>query len=232
MAEIEVAGLEKRDRFSVSVMDFSTEDVTLFLPLWAGIPNSRRALNIVNRTLLAADRFGGRFGIPVCAASPNPESAPVCQAVHLPWNALIGEGLLGYGLRTEAAQLTARLMSAVIQNLKQQHAFARSYHAESGAGIGERNPVQGLAPLGLFLGTLGVRIESPRGSPGSSTGQRVVLSGKNPFPWSVTVKYRGLTITRHADQTLVVFPDGQTVTLDDPTDAVVSVVPVPAQGTE
>jgi hypothetical protein len=122
-------------------------------------------------------------------------------------------------------------MSAVIQNLKQQHAFARAYHAQSGAGIGERNPVQGLAPLGLFLDTLGVRIESPpgspgsstgRGSPGSSTGQRVVLSGKNPFPWSITVKYRGLTITRHADQTLVVFPNGQMVTLDDPTDAVVS----------
>ncbi len=241
VAEIEVAGLEKRDQVSVSVMDFSAEDVTLFLPLWAGIPNSRRALNIVNRTLLATDRFGGPFGIPVCevvpvpargAASPNvvvpvpardPESAPVCQAVHLPWNALIGEGLLGYGLRAEAAQLTARLMSAVIQNLKQQHAFARTYHAESGAGIGERNPVQGLAPLGLFLGTLGVRIESP---------QRVVLSGKNPFPWSITVKYRGLTITRHSDQTLVVFPNGQTVTLDDPTDAMVSVVPVPARGTE
>jgi hypothetical protein len=104
-------------------------------------------------------------------------------------------------------------MAAVIQNLKQQHAFARAYHAESGVGVGERNPVQGLAPLGLFLGTLGVRIESP---------QQVVLSGKNPFPWPVTVKYRGLTVTRNADQTLVFFPDGQTVTLDDPTDAVVS----------
>ncbi|MCX6915772.1 MAG: hypothetical protein NT167_22460, partial [Verrucomicrobia bacterium] len=172
VAEIEVDGLEKQDRVSVSVMDFSVEDVTLFLPLWAGIPSSRRALNIVNRTLLAADRFGGLFGIPVCevvpvpahppdsrissrissgtgrdAASPNPQSTLVCQAVHLPWNALIGEGLLGYGLRAEAAQLTARLMAAVIQNLKQQHAFARAYHAESGAGIGERNSVEGLAPL-------------------------------------------------------------------------------------
>jgi hypothetical protein len=214
VTKIEVTGLEKRDRVSVSVMDFSTEDVTLFLPLWAGIPNSRRALNIVNRTLLAEDRFGRPFGIPVCATSPGLKSATVCQTVHLPWNILIGEGLLGYGLRAEAAELTRRLMAAVIQNLKQQHAFARAYHAESGAGVGERNPVQGLAPLGLFLGTLGVRIESP---------QRVVLSGKNPFPWPVTVKYRGMTVTRHADQTLVVFPNGQTVTLDDPTDAVVSV---------
>jgi hypothetical protein len=221
VAEIEVIGLEKRDRVSVFVMNFSSEDVTLFLPLWAGIPSSSRLLDMVNRTLLAPERFGRPFGVPACTASPNRESAPVRhtipvsfrEVVHLPWNALIGEGLLGYGLRAEAAQLTTRLMAAVIQNLKQLHAFARAYHAESGAGIGERNPVQGLAPLGLFLEVLGVRIESPK---------RVVLSGKNPFPWPVTVKYRGLAVTRHADQTVVVFPDGQTVALDDPTEAVVS----------
>jgi len=230
ITEIEVAGLEKRDRVSISVMDFSVEDVSFFLPLCAGIPNPVRALNIINRSMLAPDRFGGEFGIPVCEVVPvpargevvpvparDPRSVPVHQAVHLPWNVIIGEGLLGYGLRVEAALLTKRLMAGIIQNLKQQHAFVRAYYAENGAGIGERNPVQGLAPLGLFLDTLGVRIESP---------QRVVFSGKNPFPWPVTVKYRGLSITRHADQTVVVFPDGQTVTLDDPTDAVVSVVPV------
>ena len=240
VTEIQVTGLEKPDRVSISVMDFSAEDVTLFLPLWAGIPNARRAQNIVKRTLFASDRFGRLFGIPVCTASSSPESSPTCHAVHLPWNALIGEGLLGYGLQAEAARLTAQLMTAVIQNLKQQHAFARAYHAESGAGMGERNPIQGLAPLGLFLGTLGVRIEMPGGSSGSSIGQRVVLSGKNPFPWPVTVKYRGLSITRYAEQTVVVFPDGQTVTLNDPTDAVIPVVPVPeyhpesrtGQGTE
>ena len=137
-----------------------------------------------------------------------------CQAVHLPWNALIGEGLLAYGLREEAARLTARLMTAVIQNLKKRHAFFRAYHSETGAGIGERNPVQGLAPLGLFLQVLGVEIQSPR---------RVTLTGKNPFPWPVTVKYRGLMVTRQADQSVIVFPDGQTLTLNDPTEAVVSV---------
>jgi len=221
VAEIEVAGLEKRDRLSVSVMNFSAEDITLFLPLWAGIPDEHRALNIVSRILMASDRFGGSFGIPMCPASSKPGSAPIRQAVHLPWNILLGEGLLGYGLRAEAAQLTGRLMAAVILNLKQQHAFAHAYHAGNGSGIGERNPVQGLAPLGLFLDTLGVRIESPK---------CVVLSGKNPFPWPVTVKYRGLTITRHANQTLVVFSNGQTVKLEDPTDAVVSTVPVPPRG--
>ncbi|MEW6094005.1 MAG: hypothetical protein AB1531_08585, partial [Chloroflexota bacterium] len=161
ITSLRVDGLEKRDKVSLLVMDFSLEDVGLFLPLWADIPTTHRARTLVNRTLFAADRFGRPFGIP-CASSADPstglrhaqpgrsgqalQSASVCQAVHLPWNALIGEGLLAYGFREEAAQLTARLMSAVIVNLKKQRAFYRAYHAETGAGLGERNPVHGLAP--------------------------------------------------------------------------------------
>ena len=213
---LEVRGMTKGDAVTIRTMDFSTEDVSLFLPLWAGIPNEHRARAVVNRTLFAADRFGRPFGVPMCAlgGTVEPGAEATLQAVHLPWNLLIGEGLLAYGLRTEAAQLTARLMSAVIETLKQQRAFTRAYHADLGFGLGERNPVHGLAPIGLFLQTLGVEIRSPRS---------VVLSGKNPFPWPVTVKYRGLTVTRQAEQTLVTFPDGQSVPLTDPTEAVVSV---------
>lgn len=212
VSSVQVAGVEKRDKVSLHVMDFGGEDISLFLPLWAEIPATTRARALVSRTLFAADRFGRPFGVP-CAPSADPGIAAVCQAVHLPWNALIGEGLLAYDFREEAAQLTARLMSAVIMNLKKQRAFYRAYHAETGAGLGERNAVHGLAPLGLFLQTLGVKIQSPR---------QVILSGKNPFPWPVTVKYRGLTVTRQMERTLVVFPDGQAVTLDDPTNAAVT----------
>ena len=219
--EVEVSGVERRDLVSVQIMDFSDEDITLFLPLWAGIPDLPRAETLLRQTLLPADRFGRPFGIPACLL-PTPTArqnesdlaiGSACQAVYLPWNALIGEGLLAYGLREAAAQVTAQLMSVVIQNLKKQHAFQQAYHSETGAGIGERNMLQGLAPLGLFLEVLGVDIQSP---------QRVTLAGKNPFPWPVTVKYRGLTVTRQAEQTVIVFPDGQTLTLNDPTEAVVS----------
>jgi len=213
LTELVATGLEKLDKVSVFIMDFTGEDVSLFLPLWAGIPNPERALDIVRQTLLTVNRFGKPFGIPACTASSATRTTPACEYVHMPWNLLIGEGLLGYGLREEAAQLTTRLMSAVIQNIKQQHAFARAYQAESGSGLGERNSVHGLAPLGLFLSTLGVQIRS--------SGQ-VILTGKNPFPWPVTVKYRGLSVTRQADQTTIVFPDERTITLDDPTNAVVS----------
>jgi hypothetical protein len=195
------------------VANYSGEAISCFLPLWAEIPNLRRAQNLVNRSLLAAERFGRPFGIPACPGAPDPQTENDCQAVHLPWNLLIGEGLLAYDLREQAAQLTARLMSAVIASLKKQRAFAQAYHAESGAGLGERNALQGLAPLGLFLDVLGVEIQSPG---------RVALHGKNPFPWPVVVKYRGLTVTRQTEQTRIVFPQGQIVLLDDPSETVVT----------
>ncbi|HVM72480.1 MAG TPA: hypothetical protein VMT91_12035 [Anaerolineales bacterium] len=222
LKQVRVSGLEARDQVSLQIMDFSGEDISLFLPLWAGIAAQPRLQALVSQNLLSAQRFWKPFGLPTCPSGiskTRPTAAErsidsTCQAVHLAWNALVGQGLLACGLQSEAARLTARLMSAVILNLKQQHAFFEAYHAESGAGIGVRNPLQGLAPLGLFLETLGVTIFSPT---------RLALAGKNPFPWPVTVKYRGLTVTRQAEQTEVVFPDGRTVTLPDPTDAVISV---------
>jgi hypothetical protein len=214
LKEIVVEGVDTIDRVSVSVMDFSAEDITLFLPLWAGILSQSRAQEIVNQALLAKGRFSRSFGIPFCANSAAGDLAVTSMCIHVPWNAFVIEGLVGYGLRAEAVRLIMQVMEAIIQNLKRQHAFYRVYHSESGAGMGESNHVAGLAPTDLFLEILGVQIESPK---------RVTLSGMNPFPWPVTVKYRGLTVTRSAHQTNVFFPDSQTVTLDDPTDAVVSV---------
>ena len=118
---------------------------------------------------------------------------------------MIAEGLAAYGYRREAAELVQRVMTAVIKNLKSESAFRRYYHADTGQGIGEKNVLNGLAPLGMFLETLGVRLISPT---------RVALSGINPFPWPVTVKYRGMTILRQKEKTSVIFPDGQTVNVN------------------
>jgi hypothetical protein len=98
-------------------------------------------------------------------------------------------------------------MAAIIKSLKNESAFRRNYHPTSGQGMGERNALSGLVPLGFFLDTLGVRVIAP---------DRVALEGTNPFPWPVTVKYRGLTVMRGKEKTQVIFPDGQTVSVDDP----------------
>ena len=99
-------------------------------------------------------------GLSGCLPAPrlptNPKQEAVSQAVHPLWNLFIGEGLLHYGFRSDAARLVAHLMTGIVQNLKQNHAFYNRYHAENGTGMGERNSLHGLAPVDLFLRALGV----------------------------------------------------------------------------
>ncbi|MGE5224012.1 MAG: hypothetical protein ACM3PY_16350, partial [Omnitrophica WOR_2 bacterium] len=145
-------------------------------------------------------RFWKPYGLP---ANPGLD-APQGSSVYIPWNALIGEGLVSYNYRQEAAELFKRIMAAILQSLKQEGAFRRHYDAETGRGTGERNALEGLAPLHLFLQILGVQLVSP---------SEVVVSGYNPFPWPVTVKYQGLRIMRQMEKTIIIFPDGQTTTV-------------------
>src|SRR5690606_32510626 len=124
---------------NVKVVDTTGEDITLGLPLWAGALEKQRAYALVGRNVMTAERFDRPFGLPLLPYALNKESETVSLSVSLPWNMLIAEGLLAYGFRAEATRLTAHLMNAVIQNLKQNRTFYQRYHAEKGSGLGERN---------------------------------------------------------------------------------------------
>jgi len=202
VGRVSVTGLDEKDKVIVKLIDTTGEDLTLALPLWAGIPEAQQANALIGRNISTADRFDRPFGLPSLPLAPDPEAESVSFSVPLPWNQLIGEGLLAYGFRAEATRLTAHLMNAVIQNLKQNRAFYQRYHAEKGTGIGERNSLQGFAPVGLFMQSLGVTILS---------GTKVKLEGRNLFPWPVTVKYKGLTVVRGMEQTVVTFSNGESV---------------------
>jgi len=202
VGRVSVTGLDEKDKVIVKLIDTTGEDITLALPLWAGIPEAQQANALIGRNISTADRFDRPFGLPSLPLAPNPHDESVSMSVGLPWNLLIGEGLLAYGFRAEATRLTAHLMNAVIKNLKQNHAFYQRYHAENGAGIGERNSLQGFAPVGLFMQSLGVTILS---------ATRVKLEGRNLFPWPVTIKYKGLTVVRGLEQTVVTFINGESV---------------------
>jgi len=206
LAKVVVKDLGKEDTVTISTLDFTTEDHTLFMPLWAGVPDEGHAQIMIGRALLDSKRFHRPFGVPACPSLKQKEAEAVSQAVHPPWNLLIGEGLLRYGFRSDAARLVAHIMTAVIQNLKLNRAFYACYHAEKGTGIGERNALSGLAPVGLFLKVLGVEILSPT---------RVRLEGSNPFPWDVTIQHRGLKVIRRASQTEVIFANGKSVIVKD-----------------
>jgi hypothetical protein len=213
IGRVQVKGLKKNDKVIVRKLDYTLEDHTLLLPLWGGVPDEQTAKVLVNRTILNADRFDRPYGIPACPNMPSKQADLVCSSVYPAWNQLIGEGMLAYGFREDAARLVIHLMTGVIHNLKQKRAFYERYHADTGQGIGERNAVSGLAPVGLFLQALGVQVISPT---------RVRLEGKNPFPWPVTVQFKGTKVLRGLDRTEVIFSNGKSVIVDDPTPCLVS----------
>ncbi len=213
LAEIEVTGFQPSDKLVVRSLDYLQEDQTGFLPLWAGIPDEVKAASLVELKLFNPDSFWHMAGISTRKYAANGTKVDEDNEVQFPWNQLIGEGLLAYGWRSEACHLVTRMMETTIGNLKQQGSFFNSYQSESRAGQGERNGLRGLAPVSLFLQTLGVQIISP---------VKVRLVGNNPFPWPVTLKYKGLTVIRQADFTDITFPDGQNIRVTDPAACLVS----------
>lgn len=214
LTEIRVTGIHAGDQVHVSSVDFSFHDQTLFTPLWAAIPTPEQAEALIKKHLMRPRRYWRGFGLPACPAQKGaaPETAAICDLVWLPWNALIGEGLVHYGYRPLAAELLSRLIDALGQNLQKFGAFREHFHAVTGEGVGERNPLVGLPPLGLFLNVLGVRIYS---------AWKVGLSGQNPLPWPVKIRFRGLLVARGLETTSITFPDGQTVEISDPKPCIV-----------
>ena len=51
---------------------------------------------------------------------------------------------------------------------------------------------------------------------------RVQLEGENPFPWDVTIQYKGLKVIRGQQKTEVVFANGRSVTVTDTEPTIVS----------
>ncbi|MEJ5314115.1 MULTISPECIES: MGH1-like glycoside hydrolase domain-containing protein [Anaerolinea] len=194
--EISVSGVPFGDQGRVLAAGLDVVDISLFLPLWAGVVKDKQAKNLVQKTLFR--QMLRRFGLPVLMGkgknSPTPAEG---QAVSLPWNALIAHSLLDWGMRREAADLFGRFLQPALEALKTRHTFFQYYHAETGAPMGEAGHLWGIPPLRLFLRIAGIEKIAP---------QEVEVSGFNAFPFPVTVKYQRISVTREGDTTTVRFP--------------------------
>ena len=211
---IQIEGISSEDQVIIQVVNLTIQDQTLLLPLWAGIPGQTRADTLLKDTITDETRSWHAYGIPAYLHDHNVKDIDACHRIHLPWNNLIGEGIVKYGYHEEAVILFTKLMEAIVKNLKHNQAFYQYYHSQTGQGIGDQNTLSGLPPLGLFLEILGVNILSSR---------RVFLKGHNPFPMPITIKFRGLTILRESKQTKITFPGGQTAVIRNPKPRIVTV---------
>jgi hypothetical protein len=206
---VEVRGLTEEFEVTLSVVDYSRQDQTLLLPLWGGLPDPGRAETLVRKTILDANRYWRPYGIPNCSAldpAYRADNREGSGGVWLMWNTMIGEGLVEYGYRAEAAELVTRMMTAMLFTLKSEKAFREAYNPDKLEGLGDRDYLWGVAPVHLFLHTLGVRIVNQK---------KVWLCGPNPFPWPVTVRYKGVTVTKEKESATVTFPSGKVATVSD-----------------
>jgi hypothetical protein len=207
LERIDLDGFDPLDDISIETVDFLREDLSLCLPLWAGIATPEQAEAIVRKSLLDPERYGQPFGLPLCPGAAGGDEDRERRQVSVQWNALILEGMLRYGFRAEAGEVISRLMRALAGSFEADGSLRPAYDAVSGRPSGERDHLAGLFPTAILLQALGIR---------SLAVNRVLLEGNHPFPWPVTVKYRGMKVHRQATQTLVTFPDGQTGLVTSP----------------
>ncbi len=208
-AEVEhlhITGLPAQGTAEIRIADHYQEDHTLLTPVWAEIPSSKQVKSILKRKLLNDGFYGKPYGLPSIPKPAVKDAEASGMLTWLPWVSMILEGLVSYNKVAEASEIFFRHMQGIIENLKQEANFRAYYRTDMNASVGQRNHLIGLPSPGLFLEILGIRPLSP---------WKFSIQHKNPFPWPVTVEYRGSKITSTAEQVEVRFLDGETVTLTD-----------------
>ncbi len=203
LERVQVRGLGDAFETLVRIPDLTRQDLGTLLPLWPQQTPSEPSSRLIDGLVSNANQFWQPHGLPLLPAS-DPGYAEQIEdwvgGVSMPWNVMIGEGLIAHGRQELAAALFDHLMAGVTRVLREEHTFRQAYHPETGQGLGEWHHACGVAPLSLFLGSVGVQLISPT---------RVGLRGRNPFPFPVTITWRGLAVTRSGEVSRVVFPDGQ-----------------------
>jgi hypothetical protein len=175
----------------------SDQDITLTLPLWAGILSDRQAQSYIQNVLLDPDQYGSPYGFRTRAGIEG-------STVQFSWNLFLGQALTQYGKLDQAADLIGRWMAALIPSVLGSGSMYSAYHAETGKGSGQIDTLESLFPVSFFLDVLGVQFIQDRS---------LIIKCQNPFPWPVKLHFRGVIIKCGKDQTTIFRPGQDTITL-------------------
>jgi hypothetical protein len=201
--KIELEGVDRAFKTTVSLGDYARDDVNLLLPLAAALPSKDRADVTIHELLSDVDRYwrpGGIPSVPADDAHYAGAEGPLAGTISMLRNHWIAEGLLYYGHRQEAGELFSNLMGSVVNTLRSEHAFSARYDAERARIIPDKDSPAGLTPFALLMEILGVEIINPR---------KLRVRAGSPFTDPIRLHWKGLQIVCESDRTLVIFPDGQ-----------------------
>ncbi len=177
----------------------SGKDIIQFLPLWAGVLPEDETRDILSRYYLTQN-----VTIPLLDSVLSLILGE--STMQLFWNLLLGHSLLSVGWHHTAAELIGRWMAAIIPVLRQSGGFFPGYGSKTGTGKGIENSLESLFPVKFFLEVLGISFLQDN---------QLRIEGENPFPWPVTLKFKGYEIRREKHQTTITHSGKDTISLSE-----------------
>lgn len=185
---VQVSGLESGSVLTLRLAGTDQEDISLFLPLWAGIPSAETAREIIEQNLIP--RYLNELGL-----STYPNLTDPRQNVISPfWNTFLLESLLQYGYRKEAATVLNRLYASIFAQWSQSGHANSELNAADGSGRGEQNTLLGLPPLSDLLPLLSIE---------SLEKDQLILQGFNDLFAPFTVQYERVLLILSQHSTVI-----------------------------
>jgi len=204
---IQVLGAVSDDHVSIMTSGYLYLDQTGLLPLWAGLVSKERAKILINLSIMNKKKYLSTHGLRANVDITEKHEIPdEFSGISWLWTGMILSGLVRYGEKKNAAEIFSRTMKNVIHTLEKDLNFYQFYHAETGQPMGLVNSLTSLVPIDVFLKIIGVKIIN---------STKVRITGSNPFPWPVSIKYRGLTVIQQERRAIIIFPNGQNTTVDN-----------------
>jgi hypothetical protein len=199
--KIEVTGLHEEDQISVSLVGFDDEDISLLLPLWAGIPTAKQAKRLVTETLMK--RYLSPLGLSVV---PSRRYAKDHHTVQSFWNSILVEGMLNYGMREQAAKVLFAFLGAVRGQWENNFVLNDTIRVTDSQGVGDRDNVSALPGVVPLLRCLGMEQVRPN---------EVIFSGLNEFLPAFTVQYGRTSVYLNKECTKISTLNGSKIEIHD-----------------
>ena len=192
--QIQITGLQKTDIIKLVLAGFDEEDITLLLPLWAGIPSHEQAQKLVEDTLLP--RYLSEFGLTSLPVGRYPDRA---ISVIPFWNTIMIEGLLNYGMRPTAAKVMQAYLDGLTTQWQMNGLLNDGLRSTDAQGIGGRDCLSALPGLLPFLRTLGIDHITPK---------EIIFNGLNEFFSPFLVQYGQTNLQMDAKSTIISMLNG------------------------
>lgn len=193
---VRVEGLPRRARIQVRALDLRRPDLSLFVPLWAGLADPETARRMAERHLAERSAFWAPGGWSWYPATTDKTGA---RPVALWWNTLLIEGLTRAGLHSLAVSRLTSLLAFLGDRYERDSATAALYHGETGQPYTPTDTLAGLPPLGLVLVLAGIW---------PLPNLRLALLGPSRLTFPLTLRLAHATVVRVAERTEVRYPWG------------------------